>query len=231
MPHTPPDLSAFGAVTPRQPLAGGHRNAVWLAEGPQGLLVAKSCRHTEAALRWLDPVHAAARAAGLAPPAFLTTSDGRLCAAGWTLETFAAGRAATAAETRALASRLGHLHAATAGIAQRPGHARAAAVARGAASLDGSLAALPAPLARRIGDLLSSATGPASAIHADFTAANLILTATGPVLIDWDEARADLASFDRDPAGAPHRRAWEVLCCWQTEPARARRLARDLLHC
>lgn len=231
MPLSPPDLSAFGAITARHPLAGGHRNAVWLAEGPGGLAVAKSCRHDEAALRWLAPVHAAARAAGLAAPAFLTTADGRLCAAGWTVETFIAGHAASPAEASALTPRLGRLHAATAGMAQRPGLACATAIARGAASLDGTLAALPAALARRIGDLLSSATGPAAAIHADFTAANLILTAAGPALIDWDEARADIPGFDRDPPDAPHRRAWEVLVSWHAEPARARHLARSLLHC
>lgn len=98
-----PGLSAFGSYRPIRPLAGGHRNAVWLVEGDAGILVAKSTRRSEEQLRWLSAPQAAARRAGFVVPALFASADGRLAPAGWTLEPFLPGPMADTADLARLA--------------------------------------------------------------------------------------------------------------------------------
>lgn len=55
------------------------------------------------------------------------------------------------------------------------------------------------------------------------------MTATGPVLLDWDEARLDHPAFDLPLANPPAilrraRLAHEILSAWTIEPYYARRL-------
>ena len=72
-------------------------------------------------------------------------------------------------------------------------------------------------------------------VHGDLNRSNLIRTADGITVIDWDEARMDHPAFDRAALGrASHIEAraaqgWEIACCWHLEPARARRLARAFI--
>jgi hypothetical protein len=81
----PPDLSAFGTCRPVRPLAGGHRNAVWLVEGDGGRFVAKSKCRTEEKLRWLFPQQTSAGWAGIVPD-MLFASNGQIAPSRWTLE-------------------------------------------------------------------------------------------------------------------------------------------------
>jgi Ser/Thr protein kinase RdoA (MazF antagonist) len=234
---TPPDLSAFGIHGDVTPLPGGHRNAVWRVAGPGGPLIAKSTMRSEAALRWLLPVQAAARTAGFAVPGMIAAPDGRLAPQGWTLEPFVPGRPATAADLAALLPRLQDLHRATAAWPQRPGFASARALITGDRGGDVDMTALPADLALACRAAWAALSGDDCAIHGDLTPGNVLLTPEGPALLDWDEARCDLPAFDTLACAAPDaiitraHLAWEVACGWRREPGYARALAARLLSC
>lgn len=223
----PPDL--WPGLTPLRRLEGGARCAVWLATDRAGAeFVLKSTTHSEAALAWLGPVHAAARAAGLLAPALLRAANGELAPSGWSCEPFVPGRPALPADLPALAPRLAAFHAASAALPPRPG---LTGTAEGAAFPTD----LPADLAQALRAALAPLHGaPRAAIHGDLNPGNLILTTEGPALIDWDEARRDWRFLDTiatRPASQAEARAAlavEILSCWHPEPARARALARRL---
>lgn len=230
---TVPDLSAFGDVRLLAPLPGGRRNAVWLAETGGARVVAKSTRRTAAALAWLAPLHAAARRAGFVVPAPIRAADGAPCARGWTLEPFVPGRPATG--LTALSPRLRAFHAALPALPQRPGMAGCLDLLATDRGGDTDLGLLPADLAALCRAAWATLRDrPARPIHGDIGAGNLIATAAGPALIDWDEARCDFGFLDYagcTPLDAPEARAhlaWETAACWQIEPARARALAARL---
>lgn len=212
-----------------RPLAGGARAAVWLAEDAQGAhWVLKSTGHGAAALQWLGPVQAAARAAGFIVPALRVDASGQRAPEDWTAEPFVEGRPATAGDLPGLGPRLAAFHAATATLPPRPG-------LPGAAEGAPFPADLPAPLAAALNAALAPMReAPLAAVHGDLNPGNLILTAAGPALIDWDEARRDwrfldeIATRTATPDEARAALAVEVLSCWRPEPARARTLARRL---
>ena len=126
---------------------------------------------------------------------------------------------------------------AAASTPQRPGFATARDLIDTDRGGDIDLAAMPAALAdqcRAAWSLLPSA--PTTIIHADLTTENILVKGDGtPVLLDWDEARVDLAVFDdhsigkaSDPITQAAALAFEIAVCWCIEPERARRLAYDL---
>ncbi|MEH7826526.1 phosphotransferase [Gemmobacter denitrificans] len=227
-----PDLSAFGA-TPLHPLSGGHRNAVWRADLAGRPMVAKSTRRSDAALRWLFPLQAAARQVGFIVPHLIETPSGP-APNGWTLEALVEGHAATAPALAALAPRISAFHATTGDLPQRPGFASCRELPQVLRGGDIDLTQLP----NEVGEICASAwrglAGTDCAIHGDLCAANIILGPDGPALIDWDEARKDLPFFDlvaTSPMSADQKRAhlaWEVASCWQAEPTRARALLLEL---
>lgn len=218
-------------------LPGGARNTVLRGTGPGSGYVFKRTRRTEAQLRWLRHVRRAADLAGLQVSLPLETVFGWLAHRGWIAERFVEGHAAMAADMAALAPQVARFHAAATGTPQRPGFATAHDLVRAETGGDIDLAAMPPTLR----DLCRTAwarlpEGGTTLIHADLSPANVILSGDGtPVLLDWDEARADLPVFDRlalgdigndiDRAAAL---AFEIAVCWCIEPERARSLARDL---
>jgi Phosphotransferase enzyme family len=223
-----PDLSAFGVVQLQRPLAGGHRNAVWLVETPHGPAVAKSTRHAAEGLHWLGPLQQAARAAGFVVPEFHRTGAGQILSNGWTLEDWLPGPAFTPADMPAMLPRVLAFHAKAPALPQRPG-----AVALPQASL----ADLPPDIATLCRAALRPfADQPAQPIHGDITQSNLIHTAHGPALIDWDEARCDLAFLDLIQLGTANpteRRAHlaaEIISGWTLEPEYAQVCASRLAH-
>lgn len=230
-----PDLSAFGAVSLLHPLAGGARAEVWRVERDGVALVAKSTRRSEAALRWLEGPQALARAAGFVVPGLIASGDGSLAPTGWTLEHFIEGRPAPEAAMPALLPGLQALHRTGAHLPQRPGFASVRDLMAQDTGGDVDLSAMPADLVAACRNAWRALTGAETAIHGDITAANVILTAAGPALIDWDEARRDLPQFDtlacRTPSPAQVRAqlAWEVACGWTREAPRATALAARLL--
>ncbi|MGL4320644.1 MAG: phosphotransferase, partial [Paracoccaceae bacterium] len=183
-----PDLSAFGDVRLQRPLHGGHRNAVWLVETPNGPAVAKSTRHGAEGLHWLGPLQQAARAAGFVVPEFHRTGAGQILSNGWTVENWIPGPTCTPADMPAMLPHVLAFHAKAPALPQRPG-----AVALPLAPL----ADLPPDIAMLCrAALMPFADHPTRAIHGDITASNLIHTVDGPALIDWDEARCDLPFLD-----------------------------------
>jgi len=232
----PPDLSAFGTIAALRPLTGGHRNRVWLVERGGVPLVAKSTARSEAALRWLGPVQAAARGAGFGVPGLIAAGDGRFAPQGWTLEPFAFGIAARADDLPRLGARIAAFHRGARAFGQRPGFVALPDLIGRDRGGDADLSLLPAPLAAAIRAAFAPFAGQAAQpVHGDLTASNLIHTAEGPALIDWDEARADLPFLDlialRAPTPAELRAqlAMEVATGWTREPAHARTLAASLL--
>ena len=227
-----PDISAFDGLCVIRPLSGGHRNAVWLATGPQGPLVIKSTTRTEAQLAWLLPVQTAARGAGFVVPGLIPASDGRFAPNGWTVERFIEGRAASPEELHGLGPRVTAFHAACALIEQRPGFRCCLDLLNKDRGGDVDMTCLPDPVATacRIAwaPFARAVTQP---IHGDLGVGNVIQTPQGPALIDWDEARRDLGIFDRvcvdqqTKAEAAAHLAWEVACGWRREPEHARLLA------
>ncbi len=230
-----PDLSAFPGLTPLHPLPGGHRHAVWLAQSPNGQFVAKSTTRSDAALRWLEAPQAMARAAGLIVPGLIAAADGRLAPNGWTLEPLLDGRAAQPVNMAALLPKLQAFHRAATHLPQRPGFASTRDLQSQSAGGDVDLDRLPPDLAAACRAAWRVLTGVETTLHGDVTPANVILTADGPALIDWDESRRDLPVFDTiacRPASALQRRAhlaWEVAARWAREPDHARALAQSLL--
>ncbi len=225
----PPPASL--GLHPRRRLTGGHRNTVWLCEGPNGAVVAKSTCRTEAQLRWLAPLHAAARASGFQVPAQHPAPTGQLSHHGWTLEPWVEGPAARPADMRALAPHIRAFHTLCPPLTQRPGFAALPDLLTQTRSGDTDLTALPAEVLSHLRSTWAAvAHVPAHAIHGDLGPGNLILTASGPCLIDWDEARVDLPFLDLihaaelPPAAQAAHCALEIASCWQAEPDHARKL-------
>lgn len=227
----PPAISAFGQFRPIRKLQGGHRNIVWLVEGSNGVFVAKSTRRTEAQLRWLSEPQAAARRAGFIVPPLIQAGNGRLAPQGWTLEPYLAGGGATAADMAGLLPALHAFHEAVKTLPQRPGFAALADLLIERHSGDIDLETLPPDLTMQLRRAWADvATEPQTVIHGDIGPQNSLITASGPALIDWDEARRDHAFLDQTAlaeltrAQARAHQALEIASCWHLEPDHARAL-------
>ncbi|MDR7125398.1 aminoglycoside phosphotransferase family protein [Pseudotabrizicola sp. 4114] len=229
MPEPAPP-AALG-LHPRRRLTGGHRNTVWLCDGPDGPVVAKSTRRTEAQLHWLAPLHTAARTAGFLVPTLQQSPSGQLSHHGWTIEPWVQGRAAQAPDMAALVPRLRAFHAACPGLPQRPGFCSLPELITRTHSGDIDLTTLPADILPPLRNAWAAvADSPAQPIHGDFGPANVILTDHGPCLIDWDESRVDLPALDlihaapQPPEINRAHLALEIASCWHSEPDHARNL-------
>lgn len=259
-----PPLGAWGAEgLALSLLPGGHRNRVLRGQGRARDLVFKTTRREEAALRWLGPVQAAARAAGLQAPGLIPSRAGQLGVDGWTCEPWLQGRPAEPADLARMVPMIARFHHLGRDEPQRPGFVAAAEAGPRTVAGDLDLPAMPAKLVAACLRAWEPLAGrPTAALHGDLGPGNVLMTASGPALIEWDEARRDAALFDlaslppRQQAGgqppapsgifgsgagqeadeiAGHTvaaracLAWEVAVCWRVEPARARRLARELM--
>ena len=220
-------------------MTGGARNAVLRGTDAGDQYVFKSSQRTENQIAWLEHVQIAARAVGLHVSVPQPAQDGTCLQSGWTMERFVHGRTATATEMRRLAPLVAALHKATSAVPQRPGFASAPDLMHQDRGGDIDLSRMPPDVV----SLCRAAWGlvpdePVGIIHADLTPSNVIITPEGtPVLLDWDEARADLQLFDRvalgevrDPISRAASLAFEIVMCWCIEHTRARDLARDLSH-
>ena len=222
-----PRLAAFGDLAPVRPLPGGHRNAVWLVQGEGGLWVAKSTRRTEAALAWLAPLQDAARMAGFVVPDLRQTKRGH-APEGWTLERHVTGTVPSARDMNALSPMIAAFRGQQPRLPQRPGFCSLPDLLHLSHGGDIALEDLP----QEVRTLCRAAwhpfaNAPVLPIHGDLTASNILMTAQGPALFDWDEARVDLPFLDEialRPLSTAETRAHlalEIASGWRLEPERA----------
>ena len=221
-----PPLAAWGVSGAPVALRGGHRKSVLRV----GDFVFKTTRRSEAALRWLEPVQDAAHAAGLTCPRLIPSASGALLVDGWTCEPYLPGAPTNPAP---ISDRIARFHDLTGHLPQRPGFASARDLVTSSASADIDLTQMPAPLAQTLRTAWSRLDDADHVIvHADLNPANIHTDVEGRIiLLDWDEARRDHPGFDAetpDTTLAQAKLAWEIACCWEVEPERARTLAETL---
>ncbi len=233
-----PDPAAWGLPDLAfEPMPGGHRNRVLRGIGVGAGFVFKTTTRTPQALAWLAAVKRPALEAGFVVALPQPTRSGAVAAAGWTMEPWIEGAPLDAGDLPRLGTAMADLHRRTQGIAQRPGFAAARDLLQQTRGGDIDLGQMPEPLVamcRAAWTVLPD--DPLTLVHGDLNPGNILLTPSGHfALLDWDEARADLPLFDRmalgetgDTVARTAALAYEIACCWGTEPARAHRLARDL---
>lgn len=227
----PQMLQAWGRLKVLGQLSGGHRNACFKVAQNDRLFVAKTTRRSNAALAWLGPVQEFAQMAGFRVPRLIRSKGGNLSENGWTLEPFLQGHPAQQSETLQFTSLLRRFHQLGKNHIQRPTFVSAKDLLIQTVSGDVDLEDMPKEIVKKCRDAwgkLSDATP--CTIHADFGAENiLVMDGQAPALIDWDECRVDTPVFDFDADKGSEiskaRLAWEIACCWEIEPRRARYLA------
>ena len=215
---TPP-LAAWGVAGDAIALPGGHRNTV-LRVGPY---VFKTTRRSEAALLWLDPVQDIAARCGLHAPHLIPSQAGALKVDGWTCEPFCEGVETARDE---IIEQIGTFHRLATHIPQRPEFCSSWDLLDRDTSADIDLSVMPADLVAQLRRTWRDVAEVRTVIHADLNPSNVLTDTQGRItLIDWDEARVDAPVFDLGDMSEPARVAWEIACCWQIEPAHARKLA------
>ena len=231
-------LRQWGGFRVLHALTGGYRNAAFLVEHDDKQWVAKTSRRSEDALAWLTRVHDAAEAAGFVVPRLVSSPHWHLLENTFTLEPHLTGRPFTTPELSSLRPYLERFHDLTRGFPQRPGFASSLDLLVAERGGDVDLNLMPAELVHTCREAWKLFQHEAqSVIHGDLNPSNLLWTADGVALLDWDESRVDAPSFDllalnnRDALSAAERRAldaWEVAVCWLIEPEHARTVAARL---
>ena len=218
-------------------LAGGARNTVLRGTGMGAAYVFKSTTRSEAQLAWLMHVKHAADRVGLRVALPLPTATGAFSHDGWTMERFVAGECATRDQLETIAPKLDAFHKQTLRMPQRPGFANARDLIQHNMGGDIDLTSMPPELVSQCRAAWALVPEqPACLIHGDVNPSNIIISEAGnPVLLDWDEARVDLATFDllaleqrSDPVIRAGALAFEIAMCWCIETQRATALARDM---
>jgi Ser/Thr protein kinase RdoA (MazF antagonist) len=224
------DVTAWRGLEPLRRLEGGVRNEVWLARrGSERFAVRRSGR-SEAALEWELDLLAHLDMRGVAVPVPVPADDGRLHVGGVTVSRFFDGVAPRDdRDWRRIAESVAAVHECTIGWPQRPGFASARALLTASRGGDVDLDAMPTDataLVRRAWRLVLTG-GSECVVHGDLGPRNILVNETALLLLDWDEARVDVPSFDL--AGIPDSivdesiletacLAWEVATCWRAEP-------------
>lgn len=230
-----PPIHLWSVAAELRPLAGGNRNTVLRTLGLPQDLVFKSTSRSAAALDWLTPVMDAAEAAGFVVPRLIPSDRGNLSEAGWTAEPFLEGVPATETELQSLAPHILRFQRRADPLPQRPGFVTARDFLHTTKGGDIDLTVMPDTLAAAITTALAALDDRTTIIHSDLAPSNVLMTPDGHnALIDWDEARRDHPAFDLAQFGEATEietraaLAWEIACCWKTEPERARDLAECL---
>jgi Ser/Thr protein kinase RdoA (MazF antagonist) len=232
-------LKAWGEYKVLAPLEGGFRNTAFLVEAHNTKRVAKTTRRSEAAMRWLQPVHAAAQQAGFVTPDLIASTNGKLVVNGVTLETFIEGHAPTSQALLEMQPSIETFHDLTRGFPQRPGFASSIELLHETSGGDVDLNAMPNELVTLCREhWRERASNAQSVVHGDLNANNILITNDGQYgLVDWDETRVDISDFDTqalmrtsgtalDSRSTTWLDAWEVAVCWQVEPAYALEVAK-----
>jgi Ser/Thr protein kinase RdoA (MazF antagonist) len=198
-------------------------------------------------LEWELDLCIALAEAGIVVPLPIETDDGRLSNEGVVVTTFLPGRPPVAKDDweRALAVLL-DVHHFTSGYPQRPGFAASGALLHESKGGDVDLSVMQDADVTLIRNAWRAVqVGPASVVHGDPGAPNIVIAEDGSVgLLDWDEARVDVGWFDlaampqsvdlpTDPAVSRQAVikagvAWETATSWIREPDYAQRRLAEL---
>lgn len=229
-------LEAWGALDVVGPLGGGNRNEVLEVRRGGQRLVARRSRRPAAGLAWEVRLLQHLTAHGIRVPSPVPALDGRRHVGGVIVMTWLDGTAPGTDDWPAVAATLRRIHAVTRGWPQRPGSASTRQLLTLDRGGDVDLSAMPAEAVaecRRAWAALAGA--PEAVVHGDPGPANIRMTAAGPGLLDWDEARVDATDLDLAelpgsdlPAGRlavarTAATAWEAANGWTVEPSYARR--------
>lgn len=225
-------------------LQGGHRNPVFLARRGNDDFVVRVSGRSAAALQWeLDLIRSLADA-GLTVPLPIQTDDGASHSGGVLVTRFIRGGPPRDDDDWCrVVEVLREVHDLTLGWPQRPDFASARELMTERRGGDVDLEAMPADAVRLVRRAWEPVLGTtASAIHGDVGAGNVLIDDDNVALIDWDEARVDVALFDYAhlprpipvPGGAERAVviaagvAWEAATCWEVEPDYARQRPDEL---
>ena len=231
-------LTAWPGIELLGPLDGGARSAVRLARLSQRPVVVHRSRRPAESLDWELHLRSQIRRHGVSAPQLVPTKDGLLRQAQYFVEEFVAGREPASARDWDLVSlALRQLHSVSPNWPQRPGWHRLREMLVHDQGGDTRLDQLPAPLVKRLRRTWGAVPdGSSVVVHGDVRPANLRIWSGRAWLLDWDEARVDVAEVDlAELPGqlsglAPNqlsvvRRAilaWEVASSWSIEPGYAR---------
>jgi Ser/Thr protein kinase RdoA (MazF antagonist) len=218
-------------------LAGGVANDVWSVRINGQLAVARRGARSDADLAWETALLQHLDREGLTVPAPIPTTDGRLFADGVVVMTYVeGGPPTTVADWRRVADTLRHLHRLTAGWPQRPGWRSSTDLLQAETGTRINLGAMPPEGVARCRAAWARLVGqPTAVVHGDPNPRNIRITADRVALIDWDEARVDIATLDLvlphnaaalDAAthdiAAQAWAAWEAAVCWDDDHSRKR---------
>lgn len=237
-------MAAWPGLELREPLRGGARNPVCGARRGGEEFVVRVSRRSPEALEWELDLLAALRRAGVVVPETVATGDGRRHDDGVLVQRFLPGDPPRdAADWTRVVSAVTRVHEVTAGWPQRPGFASARELLSRRRGGDVDLDAMPADAAALVRESwLPVLGGPECVVHGDLGAGNVLVTDDHVALIDWDEARVDVAAFDFSevppdvaiPLPGDRQQlttagvAWEVAACWLPEPDYAGRRLEQL---
>lgn len=231
-------LKAWGDDAARiEPITGGVANDVWRVRVGGRIAVGRLGARSDADLAWETALLQRLDREGLAAPAPIPTTDGRLFVDGLTVMPFLeGGPPATAADWRRVADALRRLHGLTQGWPQRPGWRSSSDLLHADTGTKIDLGAMPPEAVARCRAAWARLAGrPTCVVHGDPNPGNILITPERVALIDWDEARVDAAELDlalpHNAAGlegealdaaAQASAAWEAAVCWDDDYARMR---------
>jgi len=231
-------LTAWPRIDILDPLDGGARSAVRLALLAQRRVVVHRSRRSAESLDWELHLRTQMRGRGVSVPQLVPTKDGLLRQGQYFVEEFVAGQEPASARDWGLVSlALRQLHSVSHNWPQRPGWHGLREMLVHDRGGDTRLDQLPAPLVKRLRRTWGAVPeGSSVVIHGDVRPANLRIWSARAWLLDWDEARVDVAEVDlaelpdQLSGMAPNqlavvRRAvlaWEVASSWSMEPGYAR---------
>jgi len=219
-------------------LAGGVANDVWSVRINGQLAVGRLGKRSDADLAWEMKLLQYLDGEGLAVPAPIPTSDGRLFVDGLVVMKFMEGGAPESeGDWHRVAETLRQLHRVTPGWPQRPGWRSSTDLLHAETGTKIDLSAMPAEGVARCRAAWARLVGRQTCVvHGNpNSAANVRMTANRIALIDWDEAHVDVPVLDLvlphnaaelddlelDIAGQASA-AWEAAVCWNDDHAKAR---------
>lgn len=238
----PLDVSAWSGLELGARLGGGARNPAYRARRDSEAFVVRVSGRSNEALAWEFNLLDRLDAAGVVVPRTVATDDGRHHDHGVLVQRFIDGVPPRDRHDWArVVATLHVVHETTMGWPQRPGFLAAGDLLHQTSGGDVRLDRMPDDAAQ----LVRASWRPVladrkCAIHGDVGAGNILITDRYVALIDWDEARVDVAAFDfvhvpsdvSVPMSCDRRSlvtagvAWEAATCWLAEPEYAvRRLA------